>query len=162
MDGGRVESYRSSVGHMVVRPADDGNSRCPKSTTKACRPPSQSQRADPAAADAARLAGSAVNKIPPLEISRPPLAVDIIAKRASALSDGVGQSVTHRVDQACKADPGNSIGRAGRTNPCPKQCFIGVDVSHADYHVAVHQGELDRGAPRPGRLKQVLAVESTG
>ena len=88
-----------------------------------------------------------------------PIAVDVIAKRAATLGDGVGQRIPDRLDQAREPGPRNAVGGARRADSRAKQRLVGVDIAHTDDEPIVHQRELDRRAPVARSAIEIVGVE---
>src|SRR5437016_3041471 len=102
------------------------------------RPPALPHRFYCSAADPARQAFAAVDRVVELEIAGLAAAVDVIAKRRSSLGDGVLERLADGVDQP--GEPGSRQAMRGRCRPDPraKERLVCIDVANTREQAVVH------------------------
>src|SRR4029450_7972060 len=163
--GGREPSVLSCIPQLhhitrcslVPRPSPRRSSLALRAIER--RPGAQPALPDPGPAHPAGLAFARVNEVVELKIAGLAARIHVIAQRASALRDSLGEYRAPSVDQPREPRARNAVGPDHRPDACPEQRLVRVDVADPDDESVVHERELDCRRAAAGGAPEIRSVE---
>ena len=82
-----------------------------------------------------------------LEEAANPIRIHIVRNRRSAQLNGMLQHNLQRRAQPFELLPGQPPGHSFRSDSCPKQALIGINIPHTMQQLLIQEGSLNRRLP---------------